>query len=73
MTSPATGEGPAPESDLRGSPAEHRATTREEPVLPEQTRDDTDRGWGAERGNDEHDVEGHDDERFLRERPPHWQ
>lgn len=35
-----------------------------EPVLPEQTRDDTDRGWGE-----------HSDSRdeWLREqRPPHW-
>jgi hypothetical protein len=37
----------------------------DEPLLPEQTRDDTDAGWG----------EGPDsgaDERLLAERPPHW-
>ena len=39
---------------------------QEEPVLPEQTRDDTDRGWGEDPPED-------DDERLLRERPPHWQ
>ena len=36
-------------------------------VLPEQTSDDTDRGWG------EHpDDELGDDERLIREKPPHW-
>jgi hypothetical protein len=34
-------------------------------VLPEQTSDDTDRGWG------EHPPED-DDERLIREKPPHW-
>ncbi|MEV1147814.1 hypothetical protein [Micromonospora sp. NPDC049799] len=33
-------------------------------VLPEQTSDDTDRGWG-ERG-------GGNDDWLLAERPPHW-
>lgn len=33
-------------------------------VLPEQTADDTDHGWG-ERGDS-------NDERLLAERPPHW-
>ncbi len=41
-----------------------------EPVLPDQTRDDTDRGWGEDGGRDDR---GDDDERFLRERPPHWE
>ena len=35
-------------------------------VLPEQTSDDTDRGWG------ENDDELSDDERLIREKPPHW-
>jgi hypothetical protein len=34
------------------------------PVLPEQTGDDTDRGWG------EHPTSN--DDRLLEERPPHW-
>lgn len=34
-------------------------------VLPDQTRDDTDRGWGEWR-------EADDDARLLEERPPHW-
>lgn len=34
------------------------------PVLPEQTADDTDRGWGErESGNDD---------RLIEDRPPHW-
>ena len=33
---------------------------------PEQTSDDTDEGW-TERAD-----EADDDERILRERPPHW-
>ena len=36
----------------------------EAPLLPEQTRDDTERGWG------ERDVSN--DERLLEDRPPHW-
>ncbi|WP_199486590.1 hypothetical protein [Actinomadura logoneensis] len=36
------------------------------PVLPDQTGDDTDTGWGEWRGD------GDDDARFLEERPPHW-
>ncbi|MEV6709130.1 hypothetical protein [Micromonospora wenchangensis] len=32
-------------------------------VLPEQTTDDTDFGWGERRG---------DDDWLLAERPPHW-
>jgi DNA-binding ferritin-like protein (Dps family) len=35
-------------------------------ILPDQTRDDTDRGWGERRRDDSND------DRLLRERPPHW-
>ncbi len=38
----------------------------DEPVLPEQSRDDTDIGWGEDAGRDD------DDEPLLRDRPPHW-
>ncbi len=34
-------------------------------VLPDQTRDDTDGGWGER-------ASGNDD-RLLAERPPHWE
>jgi hypothetical protein len=37
--------------------------SNDEPVLPDQTSDDTDRGWGQH-------VED-DDERLLDELPPH--
>jgi len=37
----------------------------EPPVLPTQSRDDTDVGWGEL-------PEADDDERFERDRPPHW-
>jgi hypothetical protein len=35
------------------------------PVLPTQSRDDTDAGWGEPPETD-------DDERLRRDRPPHW-
>jgi hypothetical protein len=38
----------------------------DEPSLPERAPDDTDVGWG------EHPDELDDDERLLREKPPHW-
>ncbi|WFE30873.1 hypothetical protein O7623_25055 [Solwaraspora sp. WMMD791] len=34
------------------------------PLLPEQTRDDTDQGWG--------DRAGQHDDWLLEQRPPHW-
>ncbi|ACY98571.1 MULTISPECIES: hypothetical protein [Thermomonospora] len=34
-------------------------------ILPDQTVDDTDTGWGRWRDDD-------DDSRLLEERPPHW-
>jgi hypothetical protein len=34
------------------------------PPLPEQTSDDTDRGWG--------EPSYSNDDRLLAERPPHW-
>jgi hypothetical protein len=33
-------------------------------ILPDQTVDDTDHGWGERRV--------HNDDRLLAERPPHW-
>ena len=38
--------------------------SEETPLLPEQTRDDTDAGWGEESGSN--------DARLLADRPPHW-
>ncbi|GGJ92171.1 hypothetical protein GCM10010123_22480 [Pilimelia anulata] len=39
-------------------------TEDDAPHLPEQTRDDTDTGWG--------ELHGGNDARLLDERPPHW-
>ncbi|GID94366.1 hypothetical protein Adi01nite_37780 [Amorphoplanes digitatis] len=39
--------------------------SEEMPLLPEQTRDDTERGWGFSGDNS-------NDERLLEDRPPHW-
>lgn len=36
-------------------------------ILPDQTRDDTDAGWGERRRS-----VSEDDRRLLDERPPHW-
>jgi hypothetical protein len=41
-------------------------TGHERDVPPEQTSDDTDRGWG------ERADEADDDERIAREKPPHY-
>ena len=43
-----------------------RDDDRDDELFPDQTSDDTDRGWG-ERHDDEDD-----DERLIREKPPHW-
>ena len=44
------------------------AEDSDEPVLTDQTTDDTDRGWGEDGG----DGDADDDERLIREKPPHW-
>lgn len=38
-------------------------------VLPDQTRDDTDIGWGDRTWAGREDA---NDERLIAERPPHW-
>ena len=40
------------------------------PVLPDQTSDDTDSGWGEWRSSS--DSASDDVARLLEERPPHW-
>jgi hypothetical protein len=37
-------------------------------VLPEQSREDTDAGWGEYPATDD----DRNDERLYRDRPPHW-
>jgi len=44
----------------------HQPSSRDA-VLPEQTSDDTDLGWG-----EQPDDEAAEDERLRREKPPHW-
>jgi hypothetical protein len=41
------------------------ARTAAAPLPPTQSSEDTDVGWGEYRERD-------DDDRFLRDRPPHW-
>ncbi len=45
--------------------ARARPDASDEPVLPAQSQEDTDVGWGEPPPPD-------DDERLYRERPPHW-
>jgi hypothetical protein len=53
-------------SFLLGSPGpDEAATARYEPVLPEQSREDTDANWGEY-------IVPDDDEQLRRDRPPHW-
>jgi hypothetical protein len=42
------------------------ARTAPAPLLPTQSREDTDVGWGEYRERDD------DDDRLIRDRPPHW-
>lgn len=42
-----------------------RGPRDDKPVLPQRSKDDDDRGWGDDPGDD-------NDERLRRERPPHW-
>lgn len=66
MSSPPPGSGYLPGPDLFPRPGRPPENDAERAVLPDQTGDDLDVGWG-ERFDD-----APDDERFLRERPPHW-
>ncbi len=47
-----------------------RDAADDEPVLPDQTTDDTDRGWGEDGDGRASDAD--DDERLIRDKPPHW-
>jgi hypothetical protein len=52
-----------PEDGSRGASAARGVAARE-PVLPEQSLEDTDAGWG--------EYSARDDDRLYRDRPPHW-
>jgi hypothetical protein len=45
---------------------DEEATAADEPLLPEQSREDTDAGWGEY-------TEPDDDERLRLDSPPHWE
>ena len=60
MTTP--DEGRVVDRSAAGGGAVNRSVAG--PILPDSTTDDTNAGWG--------EREYADDERFLRERPPHW-
>jgi hypothetical protein len=55
----------APEHAPEKAPAGSARPDVDTAVLPRQTSDDTDAGWGETPAGD-------DDERIRRERPPHW-
>jgi len=50
---------------MNASPDEEPEQPDSGPLLPTQSREDTDAGWGDYRDRD-------DDDRLLRDRPPHW-
>jgi hypothetical protein len=62
---------PEQPDDARVDPDDAPATptplagTAPAPLLPTQSREDTDVGWGEYRERD-------DDDRLLSDRPPHW-
>lgn len=67
MTSPGKGRpaGPEPEAAVGATqaPAREQPPARER-ALPEQSREDTDAGWG--------EYPEQADDRLYRDRPPHW-
>ncbi|CAM3551260.1 hypothetical protein [Stackebrandtia soli] len=48
-----------------------RVPVDDEPLLPEQTSDDTDEGWSPPRRRSAPVISA-EDQRLLDERPPHW-
>jgi hypothetical protein len=69
MTSPDAAPEPAaaapdtPVAPTAAAPGAYGASARE-PVLPEQSPEDTDAAWG--------EYPPRDDDRLSRDRPPHW-
>ncbi len=66
MTAPEDLPEPVPGGPVPGEQVPRDPAPRE-PVLPEQSREDTDAGWGEYREPGERD-----DDRLHRDRPPHW-
>jgi hypothetical protein len=61
--------GPPGPAGHAGDPADLSAYGFDD--LPSSTADDTDLGWGDDRGSKD-EREGADDARLSAERPPHW-
>jgi hypothetical protein len=55
-----------PQDEVTSEPPVPPAPAAPEPVLPTQSSEDTDIGWGDYREPD-------DDERLRGDRPPHWE
>ncbi len=53
-----------PDKPISDDDREVELDDEREPVLPVQTRDDTDHGWGEQATSN--------DDRLLEDRPPHW-
>jgi hypothetical protein len=64
VTSPETSEPAGPEPAAAAPPTGREPVPGREPVLPEQSPEDTDAGWG--------EYPEPADERLYRDRPPHW-
>lgn len=58
---PAPADDPGEQAGQAATPAPARPRP---PALPEQSREDTDAGWG--------EYAGRDTDRLDRDRPPHW-
>ena len=72
----ATSNQAAPGSEQVAPVSDQGGVRVEPPVLPEQTTDDMDAEWaqaGRAADSDGWAERADDDERFLRERPPHWE
>jgi hypothetical protein len=63
MTSPANAE-PGPAVPVPPEPAAPGPGAARGPLLPEQSREDTDAAWG--------EYPERADDRLNRDRPPHW-
>jgi hypothetical protein len=62
---PATNDAATKDPGARGSGQSTRGRLADHaPLLPEQSRDDTDLGWGERSSSN--------DDRLLQDRPPHW-
>jgi hypothetical protein len=61
---PDTPSVPEPSAPIQPAPTVS-PTVSPTPILPTQSREDTDVGWGDYRERD-------DDDHLLRDRPPHW-